>query len=162
MVNEMVTLRVMVFSFDAAFFSGVASGETEGSVADADEDGEVDSDADSAVSRGGTSSADWVSVSPVADELLPPKKPFNLPAKTNQPLYPQSSGKDYKPAMLSSLISPYAMASVTETNPDSERVNVAFTTGSMAPRSVKLPRASATPVISASRIRVGNPLDQNH
>lgn len=64
-----------------------------------------------------------------------------------------------RPVIDSSLMSPVAIASVTEMNPDSESWTVALTTLLVAPRSVKLPRASATPVNSTSRSWVGKPLE---
>jgi hypothetical protein len=57
-----------------------------------------------------------------------------------------------------SLISPNAMASLIEAKPDSDMAAVAFTTGSIAPRSVRFCKASATPLISTSRMCVGKPL----
>lgn len=144
-----------------SFFAGVAVDS--GAVEDDEGVPVVDAVSDaSVVSLGGVLSADSVDVS--SAELLPAKNPLSLPINSvsgGGPKIRVGEVVSYEPVMLSSLISPKATASETLTNPDSESVRVALTTGSTAPRSVRLPIASATPTISASNIRVGNPLGKD-
>ena len=146
--NRVVILRVMVSCLTTDFLSGAleADGEAEGE-ADSCDEGEGEGEA--SVSPGGILSAEPVVSS---EELPPPKKPFSFPGLTSAPVFGAARFANHTPAMLSSFISPYAIASEMETRPDSDSVSVAFTTGSVAPRSVKFPIASATPLISASKI----------
>jgi hypothetical protein len=98
------------------------------------------------------------------DEAPPPNRPFSLPRaqkKVNQcpgRVEPRDSGRNI-PVRESSLTSAKACASFTVTKPESERATVAFTTGSIAPRSVRLANASVTPLIWASNMSTGNPLN---
>lgn len=162
-VNLTSIVRGMVFSTRVAFFSGVVDADIFSFPEEVpDEDGAADEVEAVSELRGGTFSADSVVSS---DEVLPPpKKSLSLPTKNISTC--ECGGKknqDRSPVIVSSLISPNAIASDTEIKPDSESVIVALTTGSEAPSSVRLAMASATFPISTSIMRVGKPLgDKGH
>ena len=144
-VNEIVCSFCM-FLLTSAKGDGVASLELDDDDDDDDDDSAPADDEDVVCAESGAESdslGGWfVTVSVVVSSAgLAANNPFSLPVS------------------VSSLTSPYAMASDTDTKPDSESVTVALTTGSTTPSSVKFAIASATPTISASSIRWGRPLE---
>ena len=158
--NLISIVRGMVFSTVATLFSGV--GEVDSftfpeEVPDGDGAGAADEVEAVSELRGRMFAADSA-VSSDEELVPPPKNSLILPTKKIKSRERGRENQNHLPVIVSSLISPNAIASDTEIKPDSESVIVALTTGSEAPSSVKLAMASATFPTSTSIIRVGKPL----